>query len=104
MARRKFPLAPALALLVAIAVLPLAGAALGQRDLSAYFRFPPPLEIPRDYARWSWIAAALVLLPFGLIALSWILHGSALQREHLVRDRSLALPTFPGGPTKRFPL
>src|SRR3954463_10622941 len=104
MARTTSPLARAFALLAAIAVPPLVGAALGQRELSSYFRFPPPLEIPRDYVHWSWIAAALVVLPFGLIPLSWIGQRTAPRAGNIAPAPSTALPPFARGRSKRFPL
>ena len=49
-------------------MLPLIGAAMRERDLSTFVQFPPPLEIPNDYQRFSWLAAGAVI---ALIAALW---------------------------------
>jgi hypothetical protein len=56
------------AVAVAIAVLPLVGAAWAQRPLTPFFEFPPPLAIPTDYPRFSAWAAGLLIA--GLIAVA----------------------------------
>ncbi len=50
----------------------MAGAALAGRDLRPLGRFPPPLDLPRDYPPFSWLAAGLVLGVSGAIAAGWI--------------------------------
>lgn len=60
------------ALLAALLWFPLVGAALAHRPLEQFFRFPPPLEIPRDYPRWSWLACTGVLAPFAALAFLWL--------------------------------
>jgi hypothetical protein len=60
------------AVLLAILALPLAGAALGGRPLGRFFQFPPPLEIPAAYPRFSWLWAALVVVPFAVLAIAWL--------------------------------
>lgn len=47
--------------LLAVAVLPLLGWLQADRPIARLFAFPPPLEIPSNYPRFSWFAAALVL-------------------------------------------
>ncbi|HEY0947647.1 MAG TPA: hypothetical protein VGD81_20355 [Opitutaceae bacterium] len=56
------------AILLLVVGLPLLGAALAGRDLHTFFRFPPPLEIPSDYPRFSWLAAAAVVAALILVA------------------------------------
>lgn len=52
--------------------LPLVGAWLAGRPLAPLLRFPPPLEIPTHYPRFSWVAAALVLGAVALVIGLWI--------------------------------
>ncbi|HUL54846.1 MAG TPA: hypothetical protein VLT83_15700 [Opitutaceae bacterium] len=52
--------------------LPVAGALVAGRSLGPQLRFPPPLEIPQDYSRFSWLAAGLVLGAGALIGASWL--------------------------------
>ena len=59
-------------ILLLVLVLPLIGAAMRERDLSTFVQFPPPLEIPNDYQRFSWLAAGAVIVLFSLLAGSWI--------------------------------
>ena len=71
---------------IALAVLglPLLGAALAGRELREFFRFPPPLEIPTGYLRFSWFAFAAVVGLLAVIAVSWLrsrVPGSALRNE-----------------------
>ena len=60
-------------ILLLMLLLPLIGAATSERDLSTFVQFPPPLEIPNDYQRFSWHAAGAVIALFGLLAGSWII-------------------------------
>lgn len=56
----------------AVVVLPLLGAELSGENLRPFFRFPPPLEIPSDYLRFSWAAAAAVVALLAALAWPWI--------------------------------
>lgn len=60
------------ATLATVIVLPLVGAIVAGRDLSALLQFPPRLEIPADYPHFSWWAVALVLAALGAFGASWI--------------------------------
>ena len=60
-------------ILLLVVVLPLIGAAMRERDLSTFVQFPPPLKIPSDYQRFSWLAGGAVIALFGLLAGSWII-------------------------------
>lgn len=51
--------------------LPFFGAWASGRDLSSLFQFPPPLNIPTDYPRFSWWALLLVIAPFGALTIAW---------------------------------
>lgn len=51
--------------------LPLIGAWTAGRDLMPIFRFPPLLEVPTDYPKFSCFAVALVLTPFLALAMTW---------------------------------
>lgn len=59
------------AVLLAVIGLPLAGALWTGQSLSDYTQFPPPLEIPTDYPRFSWSAAIAVMAMLTLLAVSW---------------------------------
>ena len=61
-----------LVMLVAVVALPLIGAMLSGRDLGHLFQFPPALEIPLGYPRFSWIAAGAVLVGLAALAGSWV--------------------------------
>src|SRR5262245_54959857 len=58
-------------IVVMIFGLPLLGTWLAGRPIADLFHFPPPLEIPRDYVRFSWAAAAPVLLLLAAVFLPW---------------------------------
>jgi hypothetical protein len=97
----------AIGVLAACLALPLLGAWLAGRALAPLLRFPPPLRIPTDYPRFSWVAAALVLGAAALIAWPWIKRWNAssqagstrLEVKPLhrsgVRPLTLDLRTFP---------
>lgn len=78
-------------ILLATLLLPLVGAWLAGANLADKFRFPPPLEIPLGYVRWSWFAAGLVVAPFVAIAFSWI-HARQNRRMSTLTDGSFATP------------
>lgn len=83
------------AILVATLALPLAGAWAAGRNLASVFTFPPPLDIPTDYPRFSWWAAALVIAPFLALAMVWI-------RNHRAVPSPSGVPTGHSAP-HRFP-
>lgn len=58
-------------LLAAVLLLPLAGALLAGHSVGEFLRFPPQLEIPSGYLRFSWLAAVAVLALLLAIALPW---------------------------------
>jgi hypothetical protein len=59
-------------IVLAIFALPLSGAALAHRASESLFRFPPPLDIPSDYPRFSWLAVCLVVAPIAVLVSWWI--------------------------------
>ncbi len=65
-----------------VLALPLIGAVLAGRDAREFLRFPPPLNIPTDYLRFSWFAAVAVLACVLALAWPW------LRRLGALRDRS----------------
>jgi hypothetical protein len=71
-------------IVAAIVLLPLVGAGLAGANFADTFRFPPPLEIPLGYVRWSWWAAGLVAAPFVAMAFSW---------RHALQNRRAPAPT-----------
>jgi hypothetical protein len=75
----------AIGVLAACLALPLLGAWLAGRALAPLLRFPPPLRIPTDYPRFSWIAAALVLGAAALIAWPWVKRWNASSQAGSTR-------------------
>jgi hypothetical protein len=51
--------------------LPWAGATLAGHDLSDLLTFPPPLVVPTDYLRFSWLAAGAVVAALALVFRGW---------------------------------
>lgn len=71
--------AAAVAILPAVVLLPLLGAVAAGRDLGRLLAFPPGLSLPTGYPRFSWLAAALVVLPLAALAVAW---WSVRRRPH----------------------
>ncbi len=61
-----------LALTALALTLPLAGALCAGRPLAEFTQFPPPLDVPDDYLRFSWLAAAGVAGLLAAVAASWL--------------------------------
>lgn len=59
-------------ILAAIVVLPLVGAVGSGSEAGRFLRFPPPLEIPLGYLRFSWLAAVGVVVALSAIAGPWL--------------------------------
>jgi len=79
----------AVCVLAACLLLPPVGVRLAGRTLALLLHFPPPLAIPEDYPRFSWVAAGLVLGVGGLIVWPW------LRRRSLSPQRfDVPPPTF----------
>jgi hypothetical protein len=55
-----------------VLALPLAGGHLAGRPLAEFTAFPPPLEVPTDYVRFSLLAVGAVAVLLGAVALSWL--------------------------------
>lgn len=83
-----------LALLAGVLLLPLAGATLAGRDLHRLGMFPPPLDVPVDYLRFSCWAEGAVAATLAAIVLSW---GSVALRPEQ------AEPLIETGRAGRFP-
>jgi hypothetical protein len=62
-----------------VLALPLIGAVLAGRDAREFLRFPPPLNIPTDYLRFSWLAAAAVFGCVIALARPWLLRLPAFR-------------------------
>ncbi|ACB73489.1 hypothetical protein [Opitutus terrae] len=76
-------------------LLPLTGAWLSGRDLRPLRAFPPPLDIPADYPRWSWFAGMLV---FASVAAVWLPFVRSRHAEFPVLAPAAAAPAV-----SRFP-
>jgi hypothetical protein len=98
----------ALGVLAACLALPLLGTWLAGRALPPLLRFPPPLNIPTDFPRFSWLAVALVSGAAALIAWPWVKRWRASNQAGPVRLE--VEPLHPSGvqpstpDTRRFPL
>jgi hypothetical protein len=78
-------------ILVAVMALPAVGAALAGRDLSGLLVYPPPLEVPSGYLRFSWGAVAGVVVGLALVCGPWVrlrFRSAELRRESSRRDAS----------------
>lgn len=82
-------------LIVAIVTLPLLGAWLAGQPLREYFLFPPPLRIPPDYPRFSWLVAIAVVGVLLAIALPWLKHSSSPPRPAESAAAPLVRRAFP---------
>lgn len=82
------------AILCLVIALPLAGAALAGRDLGAVFRFPPRLEIPSDYVRFSWVAAAAVIVVVAALAFAWGPHLKAAVADETSASTPARFPAW----------
>ena len=72
------------AVVLSVILLPLAGAALAEKDVREFLRFPPPLEVPVGYVRFSWAAAIAVMSLVGIVVAPWIAdlrHAANMQTE-----------------------
>lgn len=72
--------------------LPLLGAWLSGRNVRELLRFPPPLEIPADYVRFSWFAAAAVFACLLAIAMPWLVR----MRSRCTGPRASSFRDSPG--------
>src|ERR1044072_8803049 len=70
MTRLSSSLAALVTLLLALG-LPLLGRIFAGRPLADLFHFPPPLQIPTDYLRFSWVAAVAVAFVFVATFAPW---------------------------------
>jgi hypothetical protein len=64
-----------LAVAVSVVALPLLGAMLGGRNIGELLEFPPALRIPSGYRRFSWSAAAAVIVLFVVVLFPWFKVG-----------------------------
>lgn len=88
------------ALLFSVLGLPLVGALFAGTGLKTIFRFPPPLEIPGNYLRFSWFAAGAIVVILSAIAASWAAGARASLRglpapEYPLPGSSPAASSFP---------
>lgn len=66
------PARPTLLIFALVLALPLAGALFAGRSLAEFIQFPPPLEIPTDYVRFSKLAVSAVVALLLAVAISWL--------------------------------
>src|SRR5688572_5520157 len=91
-------------LVLLVVALPLVGAILTGRDARDFLRFPPPLEIPSDYLRFSWLAAAAVVACVLTIAIPWLFRLRTLRWSRGVTPAtSSSKVDFVYGSRGRFP-
>ena len=57
---------------------PLLGAWLGGRNVREFLLFPPPLDVPSDYLRFSWLAVAAVVVCVLAFVAPWLLRARAV--------------------------
>jgi len=88
------------ALLLGVVLLPLVGSALAGRDMHRLFRFPPPLEIPSGYTKFSWPGAGAVLAVLAALALSWVVTFQRRPRDLCAHPSDTLTPRR----AKSFPL
>lgn len=94
--------ASGLAIAAAAFALPLLGALAAEGSLARFLHFPPPLEIPTGYPRFSWLACTLVLTLLGTIAISWAI--AARRQWPPERESGEQRLQAPGrSTTRRFP-
>jgi hypothetical protein len=82
--QRVTPAKIAILILALVLALPLAGGLFAGRSLAEFTQFPPPLEIPTDYVRFSKLAAFAVAALLAAVARPWVV------------GRQRAAPTFEG--------
>lgn len=92
--------AVAAAILVAVILLPLAGAWTGGSELHRLVAFPPILDVPAGYPRWSWTAFALVSGVLALVAGPFLREAS----RHLPAGRLRHPAGLVGSHGRRFPV
>lgn len=78
-----------------IVLLPLAGAALADRDLDRIFAFPPPLEISLEYASFSWAAAIAVMAALGAAGVAWVVPKKRMSLRAMASVRRNGEGAFP---------
>jgi hypothetical protein len=85
--RRISPATATVASTLLVLALPLAGALLAGRPLGEFLEFPPRLNVPDDYVRFSKLAAGAVAGLLAVVAGSWLFGG---QQAAPARDRPSA--------------
>lgn len=88
---------PGALIIAAVVLLPLAGGMLAGRATRRLFTFPPRLELPSDFPRFSWVACALVVAGLAVVVAPWL---RARGRRTAAGD---APPAGSGVPARRFP-
>ncbi len=71
--QRLVPAGLALLTLALVLGLPLAGGLFAGRPLAEFTSFPPPLDVPTDYLRFSWLAAGAVIALLTAVTLPWMI-------------------------------
>ncbi len=92
------PASFALVILALVLGLPLAGARWSGRPLAEFTRFPPPLEVPTAYLRFSWLAVGAVVALLLAVVLSWIVGYRGRGRRPRERDAAPAAAPDPSRP------
>jgi hypothetical protein len=93
---RIIPARIALPILALMLALPLAGGLSAGRTLAEFTQFPPPLEVPTDYVRFSKLAVCTVAALLAVVALSWLVG----RRQPAMTREDVIAPT----PAGRFPV
>lgn len=89
------------AVLLATLALPLVGALARGDRLAAYLHFPPPLEIPAAYPRFSWVAAGAVAVLLAAFVISWAI--AVRTRVRSQHDAGAAVSSPHMGSGRGFP-
>jgi hypothetical protein len=87
-----------LLILALVLALPLAGGLFAGRTLAEFTQFPPPLEVPTDYVRFSMLAVGAVVALLAVVVVSWL-----VGRRPLAPARAEGAAPTSAAP-RRFPL
>lgn len=95
---RRETVVPTLTLSALIFALPLTGALLAGRSVAEFTTFPPPLDVPENYVRFSPLAASAVAAVVIALAWSWLAGRRRRRASRVSQPRSDA-----AAPRGKFP-